>query len=83
MYAVEIVQTILYSKMAYTDFAAGFGNYETLNEIGLSWFAVPFLSNTGAYHPIFRRCCSIVYKEISDVHGASLLGIQDQITITV
>jgi len=44
VYAAELVQTILYSKMGYKQFASGFGNIEALDEIGLLWFAAPVLT---------------------------------------
>ena len=47
VYAAELTQTILLSKMAYTEFAAGFGNFQAINNIGLLWFAVPTLSSIG------------------------------------
>ena len=47
VYAAELAQIILLSKMAYTEFAAGFGNFQALNDINLLWFAVPTLSSIG------------------------------------
>ena len=51
IYAVELVQTILFTGQAFQTFAVGFGSFEALNHIGLAWFAVPILSSTGV---IFR-----------------------------
>lgn len=50
VYTAELVQVILLSKMAFTEFAAGFGTFDALNDIGLLWFAVPTLSAIGVYH---------------------------------
>ena len=47
MYAAELVQTILFSQMAFREFAAGFGSFEALDEVGNLWFATPILSSTG------------------------------------
>jgi hypothetical protein len=46
VYAAELVQTILFTKMAFKQLAAGFGNLQTLDEMGLVWFAVPILSSS-------------------------------------
>ena len=54
VYAAELVQAILLAKMAYTQLAAGFGNFQAINNIGLLWFAVPTLGSIGMYyHPVF------------------------------
>ncbi|KAF8811246.1 hypothetical protein BYT27DRAFT_7184634 [Phlegmacium glaucopus] len=45
VFAAELVQTILYSKMAFKEFAAGFGNFEAFDQTGLLWFAAPILSS--------------------------------------
>ena len=47
VYVAELVQTILFSQMAFKGFAAGFGSFEALDEIGNLWFAVPILDPTG------------------------------------
>jgi len=46
IYAVELVQTILFTNEAFKQFAAGFGSFAALNHIGSAWFAVPILSST-------------------------------------
>ena len=51
VYAAELVQTILYSKMGYQEYAAGFGDIVALDEIGLLWFAAPVLTALGVYNP--------------------------------
>ena len=50
VYAAELVQTILYAKMGFQEYAAGFGNIVALNEIGLFWFIAPILTAIGMYH---------------------------------
>ena len=47
IYLAELVQNILFSQMAFKEFAAGFGSFEALDEAGDFWFAVPILSSTG------------------------------------
>ena len=47
IYAAELVQTILFTTMAFRQLAAGFGNFDALDDSGLLWFAVPILSSTG------------------------------------
>jgi len=44
VYAAELAQTILYTKMAFQEYAAGFGNELALQEVGLLWFAAPVLT---------------------------------------
>lgn len=51
VYAAEVAQTILYSKMGFQEFASGFGNILALEEIGLLWFAAPILTAIGVYNP--------------------------------
>jgi hypothetical protein len=62
VYTAELIQVILLAKMAYTEFAAGFGKFGAINDIGLLWFAVPTLSSLGMYHPFFGRYRSRSYK---------------------
>jgi len=45
IYAAELVQTILFTTMAFRQLAAGFGNFDALDNSGLLWFAVPILSS--------------------------------------
>ena len=52
VYAIELTQTILLSKMAFRELAAGFGKFEALNEAGNFWFSVPILSSSGVFHSI-------------------------------
>ena len=47
VYVAELVQTILFSQMAFKEFAAGFGSFEAFNKVGSFWFAIPVLSSTG------------------------------------
>ena len=47
VYVVELVQTILYSQMAFKEFAAGFGSFKALVETGNFWFTVPILTSAG------------------------------------
>ena len=47
VYVSELVQTILFSQMAFKQFAAGFGSFEALDEVGTFWFAVPVLASIG------------------------------------
>ena len=47
VYAVELVQAILLARVAYTEFAAGFGNFEAIDTIGLLGVAVPMLGSVG------------------------------------
>jgi len=45
VYTIELVQAILLARMASVEFAAGFGNYEALDTIGLLSLAVPILGS--------------------------------------
>ena len=47
VYAIELVQTILFTIAAFRQFGTGFGNIEALNSTRLLWFAVPILSSIG------------------------------------
>ena len=47
VYIAELVQTILYSQMAFKEFAVGFGSLKALDEVGSFWFAIPILSSIG------------------------------------
>ena len=45
------------ARMAYIQFAAGFGNFDALDEIPVFlWFGVPILSSIGMYHLFFWPC---------------------------
>ena len=58
VYVAEMVQAIILARMAYTQFAAGFGDFDALNAIPvILWFAVPILSSIGMYHPFFWATC--------------------------
>ena len=58
VYTVELAQAILLARMAFTEFAAGFGNFEAMDKIGLLWLAVPILSSIGMCH-LFSWSCVI------------------------
>ena len=47
VYTAELVQSILLARIAYTEFAAGFGNVEGIDSVGLLSLAVPILSSIG------------------------------------
>ena len=52
VYVAEMAQAIMLARMAYIQFAAGFGNFEILDAIpAVLWFGVPILSSIGIYHP--------------------------------
>ena len=54
VYVAEMVQAIMLARMAYIQFAAGFGNFDALDAIPATlWFGVPILSSIGMYHPPF------------------------------
>ena len=62
VYTVELIQTILLSKKAFQELAAGFGSFAALDEGGLLWFAVPILSTTGVFSSFCGHCLSPAYK---------------------
>jgi hypothetical protein len=47
VYTIELVQAILLAKMAFTEFAAGFGNFAAVDKISLLSLAVPILGSIG------------------------------------
>ena len=47
VYAIELVQTILFTIAAFRQLGAGFGDFGALNNSSLLWFAVPILSSIG------------------------------------
>ncbi|KAF8162608.1 hypothetical protein B0H34DRAFT_643560, partial [Crassisporium funariophilum] len=49
VYLLEILQTILISQVAFHAFGEGFGNLVALDEIGLTWLAVPVISGIVAF----------------------------------
>ena len=61
-------QSIMLARMAYVQFAAGFGNFDALDAIPIIlWFGVPILSSIGMYHPLlghlsFAGTCLQVYQ---------------------
>ena len=57
VYTAELLQAILLARMAYTEFAAGFGNFEAINEIGLLSLAVPILSSIGMCYSFWPCQC--------------------------
>jgi hypothetical protein len=67
VYVAEMVQAIILARMAYVQFAAGFGNLDALDAIPvILWFGVPILSSIGMYHPLhghlsFTGTCLQVY----------------------
>ena len=74
IYAVELVQTILFTKMAFKQLAAGFGNFDALDRGGLLWFAVPILSSTGIFASIFLGVLCLQTRKLhSGIRGATLL----------
>ena len=57
VYTIELVQAILLAKMAFTEFAAGFGNFEAIDTISLLSLAVPILGSIGmCFYFIFWPC---------------------------
>ena len=78
-----MVQAIILARMAYTQFAAGFGDFDALNAIPvILWFAVPILSSIGMYRPFFlghlsfTGTCLLTY--VSGDCGPNFLCIQNQ-----
>ena len=55
VFAVESLQTTLHMKVAFGEFATGFGKSAVLDEIGLLWFIVPILSSTGVFLSTYFR----------------------------
>ena len=55
VYIAELIQAILLARIAYTEFAAGFGKIEAVNTIGLLSLAVPVLSSIGMCY-LFWSC---------------------------
>lgn len=47
VYIVEIVQTILITHDAFSDFGFGFGNIEAVKDIQFEWLTVPVMSGLG------------------------------------
>ena len=81
VYAAELVQTILYSKMGYQEYAAGFGDIVALDEIGLLWFAAPVLTALGVYNPYLQVMPLLLTKYFffkSIVCRSNILCIQNQ-----
>ena len=58
VYTAELVQAVLLARMAYTEFAAGFGNVEAVDKISLLSLAVPILSSIGVCY-LFSWPCMI------------------------
>jgi hypothetical protein len=81
VYLAETAQAIILARMAYVQFADGYGNFDALNAIPvILWFGVPILSSIGMYHPSFLATCrSLAYKYISDGCGPNFLCLQNQI----
>ena len=76
-----MVQAIILARMAYIQFAAGFGNFDALDEIPvILWFGVPILSSIGIYYLLLfflATCRSLAYKYISGSRGPNFLRIQN------
>ena len=54
VYIAEMFQAIVLARMAYIQFATGFGNLDALDAIPvILWFSVPILNGIGMYHPFF------------------------------
>ena len=47
VYVAELVQTILFSQMAFKEFGTGFGSFGGLDKVGSFWFSIPVLSTIG------------------------------------
>ena len=47
VYAIELVQTILFTIAGFRQLGTGFGNLEALSNTSLLWFAVPIFSSIG------------------------------------
>ena len=65
VYIVEMFQAVVLARMAYIQFAAGFGNLDALDAIPvILWFSVPILNGIGMYHPsfLFFFWRSLAYK---------------------
>ena len=50
VYTIELVQAVLLARMASVEFAAGFGNFEAIDTIGLLNLAVPILGSIGMFY---------------------------------
>ncbi|KAF7369279.1 hypothetical protein MVEN_00255700 [Mycena venus] len=48
VYLLEVIQTILMTHDAYTNFGTGFGNTETLRGVHFDWLTIPITSGIGA-----------------------------------
>ena len=49
IYAVELLQTTLLTKVVFRQFATDFGEFAVLDEMGLLWFIVSILSSAGVF----------------------------------
>jgi hypothetical protein len=47
LFVVEIAQTILATKDAYSVYAEGFGQFEALDNMHLLWLTLPVMSGLG------------------------------------
>lgn len=79
VYTIELVQAILLAKMAFTEFAAGFGNFEAIDTISLLSLAVPILGSIGmCFYFYFWPCPSrLLTSKFSDGRGPNILCIQN------
>lgn len=48
---IETVQVVLNTWDVFDIFAAGFGDFDNLDHIHMSWFAVPIMTGLGASKP--------------------------------
>ncbi|KAF8162618.1 hypothetical protein B0H34DRAFT_692074 [Crassisporium funariophilum] len=49
VYLLEVLQTVLTTQVGFHAFAEGFGNLGSLDEIGLTWLAIPVISGIVAF----------------------------------
>jgi hypothetical protein len=68
VYAAEMGQAIMLARMAYVQFAAGFGNFDALDSIPvILWFGVPILSSIGMPLVDHWHACLQVYLLVAAV----------------
>lgn len=47
VYTIELAQTIIITRDAYTYYASGFGNLEGLDAVQTAWLSIPLFSGLG------------------------------------
>jgi len=47
VYVLEVIQTILMTHDAFTNFGTGFGNISTLRGVHFDWLTIPIMSSLG------------------------------------